>query len=265
MLGRRRCPRPPSTVRERRTPPSRSDPRRPPGLGRRRDRARGGVLVRRCFLGGLVEQFRDRRDVRDRELNVHRALQITGDADQPLLHRGHLLHERVAARGQPGDRPVGLLASGPHGMLGTRSGLLGASLGVGPDPVRVGAGLAGHPFRVAVGLARDRLGHAVGLADHARDTFPELLVGILARLCGRSVRGLGLGLCVAEQNAHELDLIGQLPEVRPDLIWVVPAPDRHELPSPDLLGGDQDGKVEVRRGHGEASSNRSLGFRRLHP
>jgi hypothetical protein len=80
-----------------------------------------------------------------------------------------------------------------------------------------------------VRLGLDRLGDLVGFADHARDPLPELLVGIPARLRGRAERALGLGLRVAEQHAHELDLIGELLEVPPHLVRVVPAPDRHEL------------------------------------
>jgi hypothetical protein len=206
-------------------------------------------------LVGLRAKVLDRGEVRDRDLHVHGALEIAGDADQPLLHRGELVHERVASGGQACDRPVGLLARGPQGGFGVRARVLGLRLRIGPHPIRLGTRVARHQLGVAVRLGLDRLGDLVGFADHARDPLPELLVGIPARLRGRAERALGLGLRVAEQHAHELDLIGELLEVPPHLVRVVPAPDRYELPSADLLRGDQDREVEVRRGHGEASSN----------
>ena len=142
-------------------------------------------------------------------------------------------------------------------MLALGSRLFGFGLRVGADAIGVGARLREHALGVRAGFSAHPLGRFIGRTYHIGEPSGKLLVGVDPRLRARSQGGFGLQARVTDHPFHLLDLNRHPLEELADLVRVVAPTDRDELTSADLIGAREDRKVQLGRGHGEASSTQA--------
>ena len=131
--------------------------------------------------------------------------------------------------------------------LGSR--FLRTGLRIEPNAVGFGPGLAQDPVGLLAGLPSDPGGLLIGRAKQVAHPAGQLLVRIGPGRLGLH-GGVGLDPGLLQHRFHGLDLPGQLLQVVANLIGVVAAASGHELAAADVVRRQQDGEIELGRGHG---------------